>query len=582
MRLPVMPMFPRLTEFYAKTGPYTDSQLSPQADQVVDTTPRTLLLQTLNVIQHQCGWIAPGVIQRLGLSTGLSGEEIRGIIDFYHFLQHEPGRDYHLYLSTNITDLMQGQAHHQSLFEQANLSHLQLRTTACTGMCDQGPAALINGYPLTRLTPQRVNDIIAHIRQRMPLNQWPRDWFAVDSKIHQTGELLGLADEPGTALRLAMQRGAQGILDELAIAQLRGRGGAGFSTASKWRFCQQATADRKYIVCNADEGEPGTFKDRVLLQDAIHPVLEGMTIAAATVGARQGFIYLRAEYLYLLESIEIAIAERRAQGLLGCNILETPGFDFDVQVHLGAGAYVCGEESALLESLEGRRGIPRLRPPFPVTAGYLQCPTIVNNVETFWCAQWIMRQGGAAFTALGSAGSSGNKLHSISGDCEQPGIYEFAYGLSIADMLDACGAPNAKAVQVGGPSGRLLTAEDFQLPLTFDQVSSGGSFMVFGPHRDLLDIVRNFTDFFRDESCGFCTPCRVGTTLLSQYLGLIAQGKGHADLVNQIDELIPLLKHTSHCGLGTTASSPLAHLRRLQPQRFALAATAPVLQSIES
>lgn len=561
-------MLQRLSPYYTKSGPYSDGQLSPHADQLVDSTPRTGLLQTLNIIQHQCGSIAPGVIRRLSLSTGLSGEEIRGIIDFYHFLQHQPGRDYHLYLSTNITDMMHGQGHHKALFEQADLNHLQLGTTACTGLCDQGPAALINGYPLTRLTPQRVAEIISSIRQRLPVSAWPRDWFAVSSHIQQSRELLGLEDEPGAALRQALKKGAPGILDELATAQLRGRGGAGFSTASKWRYCQQASADHKYIVCNADEGEPGTFKDRVLLQDFIHPVLEGMTIAAATTGARQGYLYLRAEYLYLLEDIEAAIAERHAQGLLGSSILDAPGFDFDIQVHLGAGAYVCGEESALLESLEGRRGIPRRRPPFPVSAGYLQCPTIVNNVETFWCVQWIMRQSGAAFAALGTPGSTGNKLHSISGDCQQPGIYEFAYGERISDILDACGATEAQAVQVGGPSGRLLTADDFHLPLTFDQVASGGSFMVFNRQRDLLDIVRNFTDFFRDESCGFCTPCRVGTTLLSRYLALIEQGSSVDSVVSRIDELIPLLMHTSHCGLGTTASQPLAHLRRLQPQRF--------------
>jgi [NiFe] hydrogenase diaphorase moiety large subunit len=245
-------------------------------------------------------------------------------------------------------------------------------------------------------------------------------------------------------------------------------------------------------------------------------VFEGMTLAAWAVGARQGFIYLRGEYRYLLEPLREALDLRRAENLLGRGIQGVAGFDFDIEIHLGAGAYVCGEETALLESLEGKRGTPRIRPPFPVTHGYLGRPTVVNNVETLAKTCLIALCGGEAFAATGTAQSTGTKLLSISGDCAHPGIYEYPFGVPIERVLEDCGASDIQAVQVGGAAGITLASYEFHRRIAFEDVPTAGAFMVFDSSRDLFEVARNFVDFFAHESCGFCTPCRVGTALLKK------------------------------------------------------------------
>jgi [NiFe] hydrogenase diaphorase moiety large subunit len=311
------------------------------------------------------------------------------------------------------------------------------------------------------------------------------------------------------------------------------------------------------VVCNADEGEPGTFKDRVLLSSYADLVFEGMTLAAFAMGAQTGFLYLRGEYRYLLPSLEATLARRRAQGLLGKGILGEAGFDFDITIHLGAGAYVCGEETALLESLEGKRGTPRIRPPFPVTSGYLGRPTAVNNVETLAKTTLIALRGGAWFAATGTTHSTGTKLLSISGDCAFPGIYEYPFGVSIERVLEDCGASDTQAVQVGGASGVTIAGYEFHRRLAFEDVPTAGAFMVFDSSRDLFEVARNFVDFFAHESCGFCTPCRVGTSLLKGYMDKLAAGYGAKLDLADIEWIDRLLKNTSHCGLGSSAPNPV-------------------------
>jgi [NiFe] hydrogenase diaphorase moiety large subunit len=360
---------------------------------------------------------------------------------------------------------------------------------------------------------------------------------------------------------------------------LRGRGGAGFSTGRKWRACLAASGADKVVVCNADEGEPGTFKDRVLLSRCAQAVFEGMTLAAWATGARQGLLYLRGEYRYLLPHLHEVLAARRGLGLLGRDILGAAGFDFDIDIHLGAGAYVCGEESALLESLEGRRGTPRIRPPFPVTHGYLGRPTAVNNVETLALACLVALDGAAAFAATGTAQSAGTKLLSVSGDCARPGIYEYPFGVTVAQVLADCGAADTQAVQVGGASGVTLAPGEFGRAIAFEDVPSAGAFMVFDGRRDLFEVARNFVHFFAHESCGFCTPCRVGTTLLANTMDKLARGQGSPQDLKEIDDLDRLLKNTSHCGLGSSAPNPvldtLAKFRPAYQRRMGHASFAP-------
>jgi [NiFe] hydrogenase diaphorase moiety large subunit len=333
----------------------------------------------------------------------------------------------------------------------------------------------------------------------------------------------------------------------------------------------------RVVVCNADEGEPGTFKDRVLLTEQADTVVEGMTVAARILDARQGFVYLRGEYHFLLEPLQAVLARRRAAGLLGHGIAGTPGFDFDIAIHLGAGAYVCGEESALIESLEGKRGQPRIRPPFPVESGYLGQPTVVNNVETFCAAARIAERGGAWWSGIGVKGSTGSKLHSVSGDVARPGIYEFPFGVSVAEILAEAGAARTQAVQVGGPSGVCLAAHEFGRRIAFDDVPTAGAFMVFDDTRDMFEVAHGFAQFFAHESCGFCTPCRVGTELVRRRFDKLAEGHGSLFDEAELRALENLLHGATHCGLGATATNPLrdtlvrfpqAYTRRLASPRF--------------
>ncbi|MGB5833546.1 MAG: NADH-ubiquinone oxidoreductase-F iron-sulfur binding region domain-containing protein, partial [Thiohalocapsa sp.] len=343
------------------------------------------------------------------------------------------------------------------------------------------------------------------------------------------------------------------LLAEIERAGLRGRGGAGFTTALKWRFCREADNPDKVIVCNADEGEPGTFKDRVLLTSYADLVIKGMTLCAGIVGARTGFLYLRGEYRYLVEHLESVLQRRREQGLLGRAIRGRSGFDFDIQIHLGAGAYICGEESALIESLEGKRGVTRKRPPFPVTEGYLDRPTVVNNVETFLAAARIAEHGGYWFRSEGTDQSAGSKILSVSGDCARPGVYEVPFGTSVAKVLADCGAERTQAVQVSGAAGATLAADEFDRVLAFEDLPTAGSFMVFDQRRDMLDMVRNFADFFVHESCGFCTPCRVGGKLLRDLVEKVAVGQGSRHDLQEMRQIADVMRRASHCGLGHTA-----------------------------
>jgi len=358
------------------------------------------------------------------------------------------------------------------------------------------------------------------------------------------------------------------VLDILQDAGLRGRGGAGFMTAIKWRSCRDTSAEQRYVVCNADEGEPGTFKDRVLLQRYAHQLIEGMTLCAHTINASKGYIYLRGEYLYLLEHLQAVLQERRDMGLLGNNISGKDGFDFDIDIHLGAGAYICGEESALIESLEGKRGIPRKRPPFPVTHGYKNQPTVVNNVETFIAASQIVLHGAAWFKGAGTEQSSGTKLLSISGDCERPGIYEYAFGTSIQQVLEDCGAHDTQAVQIAGAAGVTIPPVQFDRSIAFEDVSTGGSFMVFNKERNLLDMVQNFAHFFVHESCGFCTPCRVGGSLLKDLVDKVHNRHASPYDLDELRRIASIMQNTSFCGLGATAPNPVLETLKSFPEIY--------------
>ena len=356
-----------------------------------------------------------------------------------------------------------------------------------------------------------------------------------------------------SALKKAANRAPGEVIREIRESGLKGRGGAGFPTGVKWDLAAKADGERKFIICNADEGEPGTFKDRVLLSDYAEQLYAGMALAAYSVGAKEGIIYLRGEYEYLLKGLIATRKVVRGKNLLGKNIAGKEGFDFDVYIHLGSGSYVCGEESALIESLEGHRGEPRNRPPFPVTMGYLECPTVINNVETFITALHIAAKGAEWFRAFGTSKSTGTKLFSVSGDCLRPGVYEFPMGITVAALLKEAGGENAKAVQVGGASGRCVGRSEFELTLAFEGIPTGGSIIVFGEHRSMLGVAKNFMEFFVEESCGQCTPCRYGTTTLLEGIKMLENRKCSMRYLRELISLGESMQIASKCGLGQTA-----------------------------
>ena len=522
------------------------------------------LVQILRDVMAAYGRVSPPWITELGRALGLPRGQVEGVVGFYSFFDADARGHFRVLFSDNITDEMAGSrelrqrlldAFHVSPGEVSRDGRVSIGTTSCTGLCDQGPALLVNGRAIGRLTPARIGAIASLIRGDVPVERWPDNLFVVHSHVERRDMKLSAELAPGEGIDAALARGATATIDAIMQSCLRGRGGAGFSTGTKWAACAAAPGPERYVVCNADEGEPGTFKDRELLAHHADLVFEGMTVAGFAVGATKGFLYLRAEYPFLVDGLLERLAERRRAGLLGKGV--RGAFDFDIEIHVGAGAYVCGEESALLESLEGRRGIPRNRPPYPVTHGYKQKPTLVNNVETLVAAAIVARHGPAFLRAVGTAISAGTKILSVSGDVARPGIYEYPFGVSVRTVLEAAGAERTQAVQLGGPSGTLLSASEFQRRIAFEDVPTAGAFMVFDESRDMLQVVENFARFFAHESCGFCTPCRVGTTLNAQMMRRIVDGKGSRRDMKDLVNVSQLMKSASHCGLGTTAANPI-------------------------
>jgi [NiFe] hydrogenase diaphorase moiety large subunit len=559
---------------------------------------RTRLMDIVQEIQHRVGHLSDAAIRMVAARLGLHSVDLEDTVSFYAFLNRRPKGRYHIRLSKTPVSLMKGAAEIAAAFSTATGTawggtspdgDFTLEWTSDIGMADQEPAALVNGTVLTGLTPADVDAIVATLRARRVANTIPLfpgsdaegaglPKARVGASLIQPGPVVFATDvASSTGLMAALARSPGEIIQEVTKAKLRGRGGAGFPTGLKWKLCRQSVGEAHHVVCNADEGEPGTFKDRVLLTQIPDVVFDGMTIAGYALGARHGLVYLRGEYAYLWNSLQAVLQERRRHGLLGKNAGGREGFDFDIRIQLGAGAYVCGEESSLIESLEGKRGAPRDRPPFPTDRGYLEQPTAVDNVETFACVTRILEKGGEWFAGYGTRESAGTKLLSVSGDCPRPGVYEVPFGITVNAFLDLVGAPDAAFVQVGGPSGQTVAPKDFGRQIAFEDLSTGGSVMVFGPDRDVLGIARQFTEFFAEESCGWCTPCRVGTTLLKQSLDKLLGDRATLADIAAMEALAGTVTRMSRCGLGQTAANPIlttmrsfpqAYEARLRPERF--------------
>ncbi len=551
------------------------------------------MLDILLAVQDANRWISPEVMEDIARVMGLTRIAVEGVASFYSFLSLVPKGRVTIRLCDDIVDRFNGLDAVVAAFE-ATLGikmgetsvdgGFSLEFTPCIGMCDQAPAAMINDVVATRLTAQRATDIARALLQGVSATDAVTAGHAavtphakvsaqVDSNIRLAGEVL-LGPVPTDAgWHAAKTMPPASIIDLVEASGLRGCGGAGFSACRKWRIAASTPSERRFVICNADEGEPGTFKDRVLLTERADLVFEGMTIAARAVGAREGILYLRGEYLYLRDHLLAVLAARRDRAVLGDT--------FDIRIQMGAGAYICGEEGALISSCEGLPGEPKTRPPFPVTKGYLGHPTVVNNVETFAHVARILDRGAAWFNAIGTDKSHGTKLFSISGDCTRPGVYELPYGLTLRALLSLAGGEDAAAVQVGGPSGTMVGRDSFDRRLTFDDLATGGAVIVFSARRNILEIVDYYMSFFVHESCGYCTPCRVGNVFLKKAIEKFRKGQANDDDIAYLRDLSATIIETSRCGLGMTSPNPVLSSLQNFPLVYA-ALTKPTQNGIKA
>lgn len=564
---------------------------------------RTELLPALQALQSRVGWVSEGGLNHVCERLGVPPAEAWSVATFYAMLATEPRPKRVVHVCDDVACRARGAAglcerlaasaghaipHAHDADAPSGWAH-----SPCLGLCDAAPAALVTEAgpePRERLLG---NVTAADLQAALDGTLAGAD-AAGQPELPQQGQpelvllrRIGVVDPESleayraaggyAALARAIDLGPEAVIREVDTAKLLGRGGAAFPTARKWDAVRRQAATPRYLVCNADESEPGTFKDRVLLCGDPFAVIEAMTIAAFASGCRYAYLYVRAEYPLAHRRLAHAIARARAAGLLGERILGTD-FAFDLEIRRGSGAYICGEETALMESIEGRRGEPRVKPPFPVEAGLFGKPTVVNNVETLVNVLDIVTRGGAAYAATGTAQSTGTRLFCLSGHVRRPGVYEVPMGTSLRALIErAGGVPEGRtlrAVLLGGAAGTFIRADEIDLPLTLEDARAAGAtlgsgvIMLFDDTADLHDTVRRIAAFFRDESCGQCVPCRVGTVRQQEALGRIASGcpsGGLAAELVRIDEVGAAMRDASICGLGQTAYSAVeSAIRRLK------------------
>ena len=484
----------------------------------------------------------------------------------------------------------------QKIKEAGLEKEVKVVRTGCFGLCEAGPVVIV--YPEgTFYSRVKVEDVDEIVSEHLLKGRHVQHLVYTDHATHEQNANKGLQDinfykhQKRVALRncgvidpenideylafdgyKALEKALtsmtrEQVIDEILKSGLRGRGGGGFPTGLKWKFTYSSQADQKYVACNADEGDPGAFMDRSVLEGDPHCVLEAMAIAGYAIGASEGYIYVRAEYPIAVKRLEIAIAQAHEYGLLGENIFGT-GFNFDIKIRLGAGAFVCGEETALMRSIEGKRGEPTPRPPFPAVKGLFGKPTMLNNVETYANVAQIILKGADWFASMGTEKSKGTKVFALGGKINNTGLVEVPMGTSLRTIIYDIGGgiPNGKkfkAVQTGGPSGGCLPAELLDTPVDYDNLIAAGSMMgsggmiVMDEDNCMVDIARFFLDFTVDESCGKCTPCRVGTRRMLEILERIVNGKGEEGDIERLEELANTIKSTALCGLGQTAPNPV-------------------------
>ncbi|MCL4812286.1 MAG: SLBB domain-containing protein [Vicinamibacteraceae bacterium] len=485
----------------------------------------------------------------------------------------------------------------KAAFTRRGLTESEVVGTGCMGLCGQGPLVKIHddGVLYERVDAGLAHRIVdEHLVEGRPVAEHQLDaaspFFASQVKIvlENCGRIDATRIEEYIAVggyealaRAVAELKPQEVVEEVRKSGLRGRGGAGYPTGLKWDIARKAPAEQKYVICNADEGDPGAFMDRSVLEGDPHRVLEGMAIAGYAIGASQGYIYVRAEYPLAIERLKLAIRQAERHGVLGSRIFES-GFHFRIDLRIGAGAFVCGEETALIRSIQGRRGRPQPRPPYPSERGLFGAPTVINNVETLANIAPILRHGSAWFAALGTPRSPGTKVFALAGKIRRTGLIEVPMGIPLRRIIFEIGGGTPegtefKAAQTGGPSGGCIPAEHLDLPVDYEALATVGSIMgsggliVMDSTSNMVDVARFFMEFSRDESCGKCAPCRVGTVHMHDLLRKIARGRATADDVALLEELCETVKETSLCGLGQSAPNPvLSTLRFFRAEYDAL------------
>lgn len=551
------------------------------------TQGRTALLPVLHAAQEIYGYLPDVVLIEIGRALRIPLAEIYGVVDFYALFYSRPVSQTIIHVCNDPVCALAGadgilkrmsQKLEFRLLQGEPTASISVERAPCLGLCEHAPALLIDGSPtigeptwdeLFSGKGRRPNNVIGGSISILTSNCGKNRPTSIEEYTAAGGYL---------ALQKALSMGGLAVIETVKESGLVGRGGAAFPTGIKWESAAKDPGYPKYVVCNADEAEPGTFKDRVMMEEDPHRILEGLVIAASAIGASKGYIYIRGEYTYPFQIMRQAVEEARLAGYIGENILNS-GFNFDVELRRGAGAYVCGEETALFESIEGKRGMPRLKPPFPVTFGLFGKPTVINNVETLCNVSHIIQHGAESYRKIGTQKSPGSKLFCVSGDVVRPGLYEVPFGTSFRTVLEglAGGVRHQRQFQAalfGGAAGAFATEKDLDVPLSFEDLRAAGLplgsgvITVFDQTRDLRDVLLRLAHFFADESCGKCYPCQIGTQRQYEIIQRVAN---HETLPGDMERLLDIgaaMSDASICGLGQSASSAILSAIRLWPDTF--------------
>ena len=580
------------------------AQLTAKFEKLQSSYPvrRSALIPMLMYAQDEHGYISDEMIAEIGRRLDLNNVQIEETLAYYSMLRRKPMGKYHVQICTNVACMLKGG---YSVLDRAKkrleIGHKETTTDGvfsleeveCIGACTGAPAMQVNYDFFENLTalkfdrvieeldlgkrpePEPVTSGALHMRHPAETPLISKNWGVQDS--HKIDVYLRQGGYQALAKALK-EMTPEAIIEEVKKSNLRGRGGAGFPTGMKWSFVPKDSAKEKYVICNADESEPGTCKDRPLMEMDPHQLIEGMVIAGRAIQSHRGFIYIRGEYRYVLDIVDGAIAEAYAHGYLGKNILDS-GYDFDLLTHTGAGAYECGEESALMESLEGKRGYPRIKPPFPAVVGLYGCPTIINNVETLSAVPSIIREGGNAYAGRGTPKNGGTRMVCIAGHVNNPGIYEVPLGMNMKKFIYevAGGIPEGKklkAVIPGGSSCPLLSAEEIDIPMDYDSVAKAGSMLgsggmvVMDEETCMVDMARRIMHFYAHESCGWCIPCREGTIWLRKILERFHAGLGRREDIDMIADLAKNMLGRTFCPLGDAAAMPTISIMKKWRNEF--------------